>query len=58
MAKRTEFVSDISGEPIVELAIVRVLVGERVFVLEANFAEVAELAAKGKEQKKRGRKAA
>lgn len=61
MAKQTVLVSDLTGEPIKNGEAVQVRLAyadsrKGVVVLDARAEEVAELAAKGRRQEKRGRK--
>jgi hypothetical protein len=61
MAKKTVFVSDLTGEPIDEKSYVQVILNYadarrgRV-VLDANAADVEDLARRGQKQARRGRK--
>ena len=60
MARKTIFVSDISGKPIddKDAATVTIRYADArrgVYVLDANASEVADLAAKGRKQARRGR---
>ena len=58
MAKKTTFVSDLTGEDIQEgqEATVTIKSGDKLYVGDANFSEVEDLASRLREQKPRGRK--
>jgi len=58
MGKVVQIVSDLSGEPIEEKdsARLNVHIGEQTFVLDVKKSEALELAKKGRETKRRGRK--
>jgi hypothetical protein len=61
MAKKTVFVSDLTGEPIDDGSYVQVILNYRDarrgrVVLDANAADVEDLARRGQKQARRGRK--